>query len=78
MGQSRAAFIVHEFHSSKLDRRKLMRNSSALQEFINSIWGWEQMTVSPGVMLPPITLPGAGRIRKDIPLSFGRVVARLQ
>ena len=73
VGATIGVLIVHEFDSNHLNRRKIAANAAALQAFVAAIPGWEGEIIEPGTLLPPILLPGAGRVPGTIPVTIGKV-----
>lgn len=65
--------IIHEFYSPRLSPKKLAANATGLQAFVNAVPGWEHETVVLGQLLPPITLPGNGKVRNDIRVTLGKI-----
>ncbi len=71
-GASRVAWIVHEFHSPALDKRKLARNAADLTAFTRHLGGTD---VQPGILVGPLHLQGAGQPPVD--LYIGKAVHEL-
>ena len=71
---SRAALLVHEFHSAQTSRAKLKSNAKDLDVFVKRLSRGAVTAVEPGVLYGPFTVPGAPLFAEPASLYVGKAI----
>ena len=71
---SRAALLVHEFHSAQTSRAKLKSNAKDLDVFVKRLSRGAVTAVEPGVLHGPFTVPGAPLFAEPASLYVGKAI----
>lgn len=77
-GADLGVLAVLEFRSPHVSMLKLQRNASDLDAFVAAVPGWAGRTLVGGELLPPVSLPGGGRIRVGTRITIGKVTTTLE
>lgn len=72
-----AVFLVQEFHSAKLDPKKVKQNKTDWERFVGSLTGKATEVVNNRI-LGPISVRGDGRVPSSIPLYLAKVVIEME
>lgn len=71
-------FLVHEFRSESLNRKRLRRNDADWQKFIHTFLELATASCEKNQILGSVSVPGGGRVPDSVPLYLGKLVIELQ
>jgi hypothetical protein len=69
--------LIHEFRSTSLDTERLTQNGTDWENFVHAFPGLTTAGLQKNQILGPVSVPGGGRVPKDVPLYFGKLVTEL-
>lgn len=76
-GADFALFLIHEFRSASLSKRRLAQNQADWQNFVNSFAELHTAAYTNDQLLGPVAIPGGGRVPHGLPLYMGKFVTEL-
>lgn len=77
-GAEAGLFLVHDFRSDGLSKKRLTENSGDFENFVHAFQAMTAARFEENRILGPVSVPGGGRVPNSVPLYFGKLVTRLQ
>jgi Domain of unknown function (DUF6946) len=77
-GAELGLFLVHEFRSTGLNRKRLTQNSADWENFVHEFPDLATTRIEENQILGPVSVPGGGRVPNSVPLYLGKLVTELQ
>ena len=71
-------FLIHEFHSTSLNRDKLKQNATDWENFVHAFPEVASAQIEENQILGAVSVPGGGRVPHTVPLHLGHLVTHLE
>jgi hypothetical protein len=76
-GAEMGLLLIHEFHSTNLNRDKLSQNATDWQNFVHAFLEFATARIEENQILGPVSVPGGGRVPNSVPLYLGKLITNL-
>jgi hypothetical protein len=73
-----AVLLVHEFRSASLNGRKLSQNEADWRNFVHAFSELATARIEENQILPPVSVPGGGRVPNSFSFCLGKLVTELE
>jgi hypothetical protein len=73
-GADIGVFLVHEFVTESVDRRKARKNAGDFSRFVAALFGKQSAATSDGALIGPISYSAGPHLKRPVSLLVGKVV----
>jgi hypothetical protein len=77
-GAELGLFLVHQFRSTGLNRKRLTQNSADWQNFVHVFSELATARIEETQILGPVSVPGGALVPHSVPLYLGKLVTELE